>query len=270
MTGGTMHVFLFPGVLARCEELFAPLQPVLARFDNDQISYVDYRGKAFRPEAIAAQLAGSIAELDGRILLIGASLGGDLIPFVVEQLKPADRRRCKVVVIDAPAGADTLVQVPARAEKFLTSRWGWLASPLSKIKLAPKASQITVPVSPMIEELTGREMSEDEWRLYVKRTARRNLGGHSARQWQQQLAWMMRIGNDGSLERACRSLSDVARVSYVECLQGDDVVVHATAIQRWRKWVGPKLNAAAVNGTHCGFLQNQPEFTGVLRSLVVR
>ncbi len=248
-----------PGVLARGEEQFSPLDDILAR----SVYSPTYAGNKFRANAevkAAVESVGMAVEHADRVQLVGASFGGDLVPFVVQSLPDEVKSRLKVIVVDAPAGASTLKALPSWSAGFMVSPFGRLATPIGLIRIPPKPDEITAPRS-------GRQLDGETWKRYVIQRARRELKGHSARQWRSQVALMIKMERDGSLAKACESLHGLD-VTYMACVgKGNGVVAQPAAVQWWVTHV-PGLKVMEVDATHCGFLQNLPEFAAAFRDIL--
>lgn len=242
-----------PGVLARAKEQFDPISHVLP--GGYPVSY-DYVGPIVHPErdiARVSNLVGGFAYFQpNQVALVGASFGGMLIPFVVSRLAGSVRDRLKIVIVDAPTGLDTIIDPMAR--------WARLATLASLV-----TRHIDVPVSEdMLPKLDEISDGLDERR--IRAIARRNVTGHKLSALIGPTAWMARVGCDGSLAEACKSLRGLD-VTYVACIHpGNGVVRQPRAVAWWRQHV-PTLRVVRVEATHCGFLQNEPEFVEVFRDV---
>lgn len=211
--------------------------------------------RSFGPTRKSSQVAGLLANLtyfgSDRVGLVGASLGGVLAPFVVSQLASSVRERLKIVIVDAPAGIKTMVDPMAR--------WASLARLVS-----PVTRHIKVPVTgemlPRDDQITT---SFDRWRLYE--IAKRDLSGHKVSTLVGQTAWMDRVERDGSLAEACKALVGLD-VVYMVCAEWNATIRQPRAVEWWQAQV-PTLRVVEVKATHCGFLQNQPEFVDTFRDI---
>ena len=218
----------------------------------------------------AARFVEAAADHADFVQLVGASLGGDLVPFVVQQLSDEIKARLQVVIVDAPAGADTLMALPSWSAGFMASSFGRLATPIGLIRIPPKEDEITVPSQVVQQRMSGEHFDDDvAWKRYIIERAKKELKGHSARLWRSQIAWMIRIVRDGSLAEACKSLEGLD-VTYLVCTgKGNGVVRQPEALAWWGAHVDG-LKVEEVNATHCGFLQNQPEFAEAFRKILER
>lgn len=223
---------------------------------------------AFDALEIAHEVAAKVKlvlEAGRPAVLVGASLGGMLIPFIVSELRQLvpkallDLLRC--VIIDSPFGAETMIAAGCStfAGRVIRSPVGQLLRPLASIKVGPKDQYIEVPDADMMREIAGIAMSDAEWRAYVKRRAIQELSGHSSKQWLEQLRWMTRVSHDGSLRRACLAMKGVD-TSYLACVgPGNDVVKQPLASELWATST-PGLKMYSANAVHCGFVQQAPTF----------
>lgn len=259
--------FLLPGILSRGEGFRA------LGFDaGDVVDYNAFESRGFNPYEIVLDVAAVIKMrlVDGLpVTLIGASLGGMMIPFIVEELRrlmpgaPLSGLRC--VIIDAPFGVESMIA--AGCSPFvgcvIRSPFGQLMRPLASIKIGPKDQYIEIPDNNTMREIAGETRTDAGWRAYVKRRAIEELSGHSSKQWLEELRWMTQVGLDGSLCRACKALSGVD-ATYLACLSaGNDVVQQPVAAMQWQRNTSG-LRVVEVNAVHCGFLQQAPTFRGVL------
>jgi len=263
--------FLLPGILSRGENFLA------LGFDEDCVEEYDGIGHgAFDARAIAyetAVMVKSALEAGLPALLVGASLGGMLIPFVYGELcqlmreVPLDLLRC--LIIDAPFGAETMIAMgcSAFAGRVIRSPIGQALRPLASIKVGPKDQHIEVPDDDMMREIAGIAMSGAEWRAYVKRRAIAELSDHSSKQWLEQLRWMTQMSHDGSLHCACLAMRGVD-TSYLACVgPGNDVVKQPLASELWAAST-PDLKMYSANAVHCGFVQQAPTFRGALAEIL--
>lgn len=244
-----------PGVLAHGERQFRPVSHVLPGC-KDGPSIWEYDVPIFRPRKEVAGVAACLANLtyfaSDQVGLVGASLGGALTPFVVSRLAGSVRERLKVVIVDAPAGLETMVDPMAHWASLAR-----LASPITR--------HIDVPVTddmlPRAAQITSRL---DHWRLYE--TAKRDLSGHKVSTLVGQTAWMAKVVRDGSLAEACKALRGLD-VVYVVCApEWNATIRQPQAVEWWRTRI-PTLRVVEVKATHCGFLQNEPEFEDVFREI---
>lgn len=269
--------YLFPGILSDGSNFQA------IGFDTDAcMDYAAYDSRRFDVYGIVHDTAAVIkSDLDtgASAALVGGSLGGMLIPFIVQQLRilmpQSSLSELRCVIIDAPFGVESMIaaRCSPTVGRLICSPFGQLLRPLASIKMGPKDEYIKVPEVDMMREITGKdeitseEMTADSWRAYVKRRAIRELGGHSSRLWLAQLRWMTKVGQDGSLDRACKALRGVD-ATYLACMSiGNDVVMQPAAMMRWLGSV-PGMNLLRVDAVHCGFVQQAPLFRRALAEIL--
>ena len=269
-------IICLPGILARGEEQHKPLW--LER--HAEVQYFEYGQATFQPEPVIARAIGEVAKYSraGRnVTLLGSSLGGNVAAFVTEQLardNPDIDDWLSVVLVDAPAGSRTFTAAQAVPPGLITSPPGKVIfTAIGGTMLfvsrqgpgLPKDEFITMPSAEVMKRLAGRgDFSEEEWRDWVKQAAKSGLTGHSGSVWAEQIRWMTQVVEDGSLDRAARSLRD-RRATYVQCVTGNDVVLQPKAQQWWLERMGstnPDDSARyrTIAAPHCAYLQMQQAF----------
>ncbi len=256
--------FCLCGVLARGKEQFAPILPSLP---GPVIAY-HTEGRRHRVDNLIHSV---LAELDslkpsGPIRFVGASMGGMEVPFIIERFRAqnldVDPARLHAVLVDAPCGLDSLLNPMAKFLPYIGLPLAHLLPSFVQVPVGddalPKPDGITVPLDSVDPEAYKREIIEK---------AKVYMSGYSLSQLIDQTRWMIKVGGDGSLARACKAL-DGSRTTYVRCTRSNDVV-KPFAADHWRMWVSD-LELVDVPATHCGFLQNQPEFRHVLNRIFAR
>lgn len=263
--------YLLPGILSRGESFQA-----LGFDTTDVVEYGEPGEGDFDAHRIvhdtAVVIMGNLK--DGLpALLVGSSVGGMLIPFIVGKLHrlmpdlPLDLLRC--VVIDAPFGVETMIATRRSplAGFLIRSPFGHVLRPLAFIKVGPQDKYIDLPDPGMRYEIAGKAVSEGDWPEYVKRRFNKELTGHGSMRWLEQLRWMTRVGHDGSLHRACLAMTGV-KTSYLACMgPANDVVTQPLASEWWAASL-PDLELHRVNAAHCGFVQQAPTFRGALAEIL--
>ena len=263
--------FLLPGILSRGESFQA------LGFDTTHVVEYDDPGEdGFDAHRIVRETAIMImANLNDRLpaLLIGSSVGGMLIPFIVGKLyrlmPDFQPRMLRCVIIDSPFGVETMIAARRSplAGFLIRSPFGHVLRPLAFVKVGPQDKYIDTPGVDMRYEIAGRVVSKDDWPEYVKRRTVEELTGHSSMQWLEQLRWMTRVGHDGSLHRACLEMKGVS-TSYLACMgPANDVVTQPLAREYWAAST-PDLRVFEVNAAHCGFVQQAPTFRGALAEIL--
>jgi len=268
--------FLLPGILSRGENFQALGIPT-----DGVAEYGMFGPNCFKPDwsvrGAALDVLNSLRR-GKKVLLVGASLGGMLVPFVVREIRELlipdedvlSGLRC--VIIDAPSGAKTMKAVGPFASRVITSPFGHLLRPLAHVKVLPKDDYIEVPDTETTREIAGEAMSGVAWRAYIKGRAKQELGGHSSKLWLEQLRWMIRVGDDGELtkvcdlEKACASLAGID-VAYLQCCGAGNDVVTPDASGWWHDVV-PGIKMFWVEAAHCGFVQQAPTFRGALTKIL--
>jgi len=263
--------FLLPGILSRGESFQA------LGFDTEDVVEYDEPGEGdFDAHRIVCDVAVMImSNLNDGLptLLVGASVGGMMIPFIVGKLRRLmpdirlDMLRC--VIIDAPFGVETMIAARRSrlAGYLIRSPFGHVLRPLASIKVGPRDKYIETPDADMMRQIAGETRTDAGWHAYVKERAIDELTGHSSRQWLEQIRWMTRVGHDGSLHRACQGMMGVD-TAYLACTgPANDVVTQPLASEWWAASL-PDLRMYGVNAAHCGFVQQAPTFRGALAEIL--
>ncbi len=249
------YVIALVGILNHADK-FDPLG-----YDIDRVIAYDPRNE-FVADKYITQATNLLYEqaLEGPVILAGSSLGGMLIPFVVDLWRQRDLGlhldRLKVVIEDAPSGVESMMAAfcSPMLGKLITSPFGNVLRPLSQIKIGPKDEYIEIPSPDIQYQLAGRAMSADDWRAWVKAESIKGLTGFTGDAWLSQLRWMITVGRDGSLAEAIQALNGID-VTYIACLgAGNDVVKQPYALDWWVRHV-PGLQILRIEATHCGHLQ---------------
>lgn len=238
-------------------------------YDIDRVIPYEPR-EEFVAEKYIADAAELLTEkaLEGPVILIGSSLGGMLIPFVVDLWRQRDLGihldRLKVIIEDAPSGVESMMAAfcSPMLGKLITSPLGHVLRPLSQIKVGPKDEYIEIPPADVMIQLAGKAMAEGDWRVWVKAESIKGLSGFSGDAWLSQLRWMITVGRNGSLAEAIQALNGID-VTYIACLgAGNDVVNQPYALDWWAQYL-PDLHVLRVEATHCGHLQQVLTFRQV-------
>lgn len=250
------------GVLQRGSEQFEPIMDCLP----GNVITVHTEGRKHDIEELVkvATQAALIVRSTGTLRIIGASMGGMEAPFVVGQVlkaRPELAGRMEVVLVDAPSGLKSLVNPMA---KLMNS--GLVAGIVTNI--LPKF--VTVPGVPPKRELItvpdDAPLSDEFYKDAVINTAKEYLSGFPMSLFLSQIRWMIAIRKSGILFKASWSLRRVKRLTYVKCTVANDVVKSDLAAADWSRWC-TNMDVISVEGTHCGFLQHQPEFAKMFKSL---
>lgn len=244
----------FCGVMARGAEQFGPILTSLP----GKVVAIHAEGLRYDADVIHWRALEYLEEADSNLQfnLVGASLGGVEVPYVVnyfrDRVSGVNPRNIHAVLVDAPAGLDTILNPLAKAMQFkpvaetlATGLW-FMNSP----KDLPKDNEIT---SPNPEQ--------------VKAQARQFMSGHKFGMLMRQTYRMIDVWDSGELPLMCEAMGPDVRATYVACKMGNGVIRQPLAADRWQSAIR-QLKHVDVPATHCGFLQNQPEFRKVLRERV--
>ncbi len=259
-----------PGILARGEEQHAPLGiKNLVTFN-----YNPANGIVLQQVIDWAIDAIMTAHATGnKVVLIGSSLGGVQVPFVLQELLNQrsydDFRWLKVIMVDPPWGVQTMIGAMCSkfVGKFLMSPLGVLVMPLSMIKVPPKDEFIECPSDDVMFELAGFDMDEPTWRSRVKQLAIRGLTGYSGQLWLSQIRLMIEVEQNGALAKACEVLRFFS-VTLVRCDGPGNEVVRQPLAADLHKEAAPSIEIVGVAGVHCGYLQQPDLFRGVIHSVL--
>lgn len=247
--------FFLPGILARADEQFAPLE---SAFRGSHVCTVDFVGSCLNAEAMAeivARYVNVALRASQRVHIVGVSLGGVFAPLIVQRVT-ASKENLRVTIVDSPAGVETLSAIPP----FAGSVARWLFNHLRPgpvtnklygnrviglMSVPPKRENIEVPAGENLERYQDAVIAK----------AKASLSGHTFSMWWSQLAFMSK--NDVPYE----ALADVSDVTYMWCGLGEenanDVVRQTQAVLRWTEHL-PALESLRVESTHAGFLEKQP------------
>lgn len=246
------------GVLFRGADQFVDMVHALP----GQVRVYHTEGKRHDTEMLVEKVVADLGEYQGLpINLVGASLGGMEVPFVVqayrEKYPNADPALIHAVLVDAPSGIESmgdpmakLVQSSKVANTLVKVLPSFVKVPIFK-NMQPKWDEISV--------LAGYQGTDqaDEWRKKVQRVVRRQMKGFPASLLISQVNWMVSVARDGLLREACKALEGT-RTTYVRCTLANETVLEC-AVDDWKEMV-PHLDYQVINATHVGFYQNMPEF----------
>lgn len=271
--GADIVTVVLPGILARAEQQFHPILPYLpghvVGFTPTGPTYDHYEFVGTVALAISRMIdAGKVVNL------VGASMGGMQIPFVVARLRMYDIDLTsfgKIVLIDAPNGAETMGEIPPSAVSIMASntvrrvmytRFGdWV---LDRMVKPPKSDEVDIPQADVRSWIAGRPVDESDWTMFVQRTARQQLKGWPGSLWIGQVQWMLAAGR-GPLTRTANVLRALD-VTYVACSHPGNVTVkQPNAANWWESVAGVKV--VTVDAVHCGFWQQPEPFAAALEKI---
>lgn len=278
-----VDIVALPGILNPDHRWVDPLMPLFSKVGTVH-NMVYGEGTLFNPDAAvelaADRLTASLA-VGKRAVLFGSSLGGDLAPFIASEMKARDvaTDNLSVVVADAPAGIETLPMIPEfaypaargllrhlRPGTMLESVGNKTVMHLMTLPSGlPKDSEITVPGQDVMRALTGSVYGDAEWRAKVKQMQAEMLSGNSFGTYLTELAWMIEVGDNGTLEHAITTGLNGLEV-YIAATKGNVTVSQPKAANMWRD-MNPDMQIKEVGGPHCAYLQMQREWAQVINGI---
>lgn len=279
-------IICLPGILARSEEQHKPLW--LERFGT--VEYFDYDPNSFQMDVETARAVSMVKQYsdDGyTVKLLGTSLGGNVAAFVTEQLGqdcPDIDDWFATILVDAPAGSGSFHAARTVPPKLILSPVGRgatraLGAVTAKLNDRgvgiPKDELITRPEPDVMRHMAQRDnFSDEEWKSWVKQTARKALSGHKGVVYSDQIREMTWVFEHGTLARAARSMRP-RKVTYVQCTVGNNVVVQPDALNWWLDQIGHHNSDdgetprwATAKGPHAAYLQMQPELEAAIVPLL--
>lgn len=255
-------VVVLPGILQRGYEQVAPIRDALDPDSN--LLVVDYKGEYFNAKFLAKEIAKLVDnEIDAgrKVELFGVSIGGVLTTSTVQKLvKPTDK--LTVTIVDAPAGAKTLSDVPSLFARPI----GWLFRHTQPGKLFSRfpgkliINLMSVP--PKWDNIEApSDMNEDAisgYKEQVIKDANAGLKGHKFSMWWSQLAYMSQSNVP------YRALDDVP-VTYFACVSTkQDTVRQPDASKVWKASVRGEFAQVNVDTAHAAFLEAEPTWSNAL------
>lgn len=254
--GGPGVTACIAGMQSGGGQQFAPV----AHLFPGKVSAYSYCNRQFDADALIMSVVEDLEPHIGEpIRIVGASMGGAVAPFVVERLRglypDIDPALLQVVLVDAPSGADSLFTERARLlahpAVVRIARWlpRWIQAPV----IVPPESEFEVP-----EDLLT---SPEAYRRVARNASIERLSGFPLSLFVDKVGWIMRVYEDGSQARACRSL-DGLDVTFIRCHSRVNSVNRKT-VDNWCRMADFTL--IDVNAAHCGFQQNQPTFDRLFR-----
>lgn len=243
---------ILPGILARG---YDQILPVLDTFlEEGNALTVNYTGDDWSTQAVAYAVEGAITDDKDikRITLVGISIGAYVAPHVIHLLSDELRQKTDLLVIDAPFGGDTLmVPTPVR---WLLERGAMSVWPVGSLvyrfgKILPKDENIEMPGM-----LTAKE--EEEYKQRIIETARKNLSGHSWRQYAAQVQYMAVEEPPIELLRIYNT-----RVVYIMCSPEKNATIRQPlAAIRWEQALS-NFKRYDMPTAHAAFLEDAPAWS---------
>lgn len=269
-------VVCLSGILMHAEG-YKPLVSVLAPY-GDVIGFDYDPHKRMNMPELLTKVRQMLYEAQGagrKVTLIGSSMGGMQVPFVVEHCRkkhPSDDLSWlrKEVIVDPPTGADTMIAVKPKfvAPVVASSLWRLtIAHLIARIKVGPKDYAITIPSQEVMRELAGSAMSDAEWKEWITATQLASLEGYSSDLQWSWTNWMITVGRDGSYAKALQSLRGLNATYIAAVSPWNDVVAQPQAVE-WHLKQCPTLKRIDIAAAHCGggYWQNQPEYATAFAS----
>lgn len=250
---GSVLIYM-PGILARSKDQLESVKGAdslldLYKKDFKKIILFDYSKRFFNRTVIVRQLRMQIAEEVGRnnsVKVVGVSLGADLVNEALAGIH--NHENLKFVVVDAPAGRDTLPKAAGIMSAIL------FLFPVGKGLLLGCA---TIPVLGSMlpkENETQDGLPSDE----VRKLAKKGLSGFTARVYTGQLTYMVNFV----------LLPIFAKTYYIACVEGNVTVKQPEAMQKWVSAAFRKgLDIIEVPAPHAAFLQQPKAFTEVFKEI---
>ena len=203
---------------------------------------VDYCGPYFRPREIIDGLAKAIVERTRsgqRVVLIGSSMGAMMIVFV---LREAYRQGVEIgvisaVLIDPPSGAESLKSLP-NITAPLVARMGRLPQWVNKgvlNSLFQKQFCHGIADDAPIEVPAERHADAETYHEEVRMRCFIGQQGFAPTLAIGELAWMARVGRDGSLAAACDFIDGDFSITHVACTGDNEVVENPLAQEFYKK-----------------------------------
>lgn len=259
----TKVVVVLPGILSTPLEKVGPVLKTISK--NADIAGIDYGTGEIDVDGIAANTANLIKDLADKkaeVTMMGISVGGLLVPFVMRYLAMMDGDPTKAlkknIIIDAPHGADTMIPLPAFARWVFTKKayralngpvGDWL---LDHIVVPPKDENIEVPAD--VKDPVAHKAAVKERALY-------ELRGHE---------WSM-YGSQNDLMAGLMprlSILNTVPTTYVACVsKKNDTVKQPLALERWLDEV-PTMEVVKVDTAHAAFLEAPITWNEVMDDLI--
>jgi pimeloyl-ACP methyl ester carboxylesterase len=259
-------IYCLPGILARAEEQFGPVAEVISRAGT--LRYIAYQGDHFDAPSVQTAVATAVREslAQGRkVTLIGASLGGMMVTWVVALLRHerVDLSRLRIIIVDAPAGVATMKEVPSGA--------GWFVSGVTKGKLSPSlnakfgknllAKMVKPPRLENIDVPDGEDPAAYKQRIIDESMA--GMAGHKLTMYWSQLGWMTGHGGNNLPLAAL----DHVEAIYVACVGPNETIKQPATADVWWPHVDEVYN---VPTAHCAFREQQPVFVKAFEELLFK
>jgi pimeloyl-ACP methyl ester carboxylesterase len=264
------HIVLLPGWLGWANRQYAPVMSVLRGVGS--VTGIDYTGPYFNSERIIRGVASGIAKKaarDEQVILLGSSLGAMVSLYVLEELTRSHRTDLvSAVLIDPPSGADSLKGVPTPLGP-LAAKLGHLPLRFNKgpvNKFFQKAFCSGIKDDAPIEVPAGTR-DKLAYRKQVQRECYEGQQGFSPTLSFGELAWMCRVGNDGTLARATTEANGQFTITHIACTGDNEVVLNPLAQDFYKKHL-PSARFLENPTNHTDFSQMAPSWRQFLSEQV--
>ena len=271
------HIVLLPGWLGWSKLQYAPFMSLFSSVGP--VTGIDYDGPHFCADQIAKGVAKGVAtkvRRGERVMLFGSSLGAMLSVFVLEQLilLNVDTSMVSAVLIDPPSGATSLKAVPnlsaplvAKLEHLPT----WLNGGFTNSFFQKAFCSGSAPDAP-IQVPRNRAADADVYRAEVQQRCWEGQQGFTPTLSFGELAWMTRVGRDGSLARALRAINGKFSVTHVACTgspeTGENAVVSNPLAQSFYRKYLADARLLVLDTNHTNYEEFAPKWRTFLRNEV--
>lgn len=232
---GSMYVTVLPGVLAKSHWQYRQLRRLLKPLGT--VDGIDYVGPYFEHNKIIEGVAKDVSEKvksGQRVLLVGSSMGAVMIVFVLQALQRlrVDSRMVSAVLIDPPSGAESLKAVPNGAAGIVAHlgrlpQWLVNHGPLNAAFQKMFCSGISADAP--IEVPWDCQRGANAYRQGVRLRCFVGQQGFDPTLFFGQLAWMVRVGRNGSLAEACDAIDGKFSITHIACTGDNEVVENPLA-----------------------------------------
>ena len=271
------HIVLLPGWLGWSKLQYAPFMSLFSSVGP--VTGIDYDGPHFCADQIAKGVAKGVAakvRRGERVMLFGSSMGAMLSVFVLEQLMllNVDTSMVSAVLIDPPSGAMSLKAVPnlsapvvAKLEHLPT----WLNGGFTNSFFQKAFCSGSAPDAP-IQVPRNRAADADAYRAEVQQRCWEGQQGFTPTLSFGELAWMTRVGRDGSLARALRAINGKFSVMHVACTgspeTGQNAVVSNPLAQSFYQKHLADARFLVLDTNHTNYEEFAPKWRRFLRDEV--
>lgn len=261
---GTTAVIRLPGILSDCHHF----DPVANQFPSGLDIGVD----SLTFEEISNVIYLLRQSGYHKVIPIGSSMGGMRLAFIIELLRQNhpevmnDTDWLELIIIDSPTGVETMKDLPDAVARLVPVKR--ISLPICSIAMRlivkpPRRGDIQVPGHELMRQLAGVDMTDDDWRTYVRVKSILIAQEYTGSQLQEWVDWMVQVGRDGSLKRAATSLRGI-KSTYICCNSKElnTTVKQPRAAKWWESYAG--VTVTEIAAAHCGLLQMPETFNQVM------